>query len=86
MSSIVDIVPTDPSDLRRLGARLRELRLAAGETQAQTAAALGMIRTYLSEIEGGRKNITLDTLFSLAQHFAVEPDTLLRVEVPLSEH
>lgn len=79
-------MPIDPSDLRRLGARLRELRLAAGETQAHTAAAVDITRTYLSEIEFGRKNITLDTLFSLAQHFGVEPAALLRVEVRLSEH
>ncbi len=73
-------MPIEPADLQRLGARLRALRRAADQTQGQTAAAVGITRTYLSEIEAGRKNTTLDTLFGLAQHFGVQPADLLRAE------
>jgi transcriptional regulator with XRE-family HTH domain len=60
-----------------MGQRLRELRNCAGETQAATAEAVGLARPYLSAVEAGRKNITLETLYALAEHFNVEPTELL---------
>ncbi|MEE6163427.1 MULTISPECIES: helix-turn-helix transcriptional regulator [unclassified Mycolicibacterium] len=63
------------SELRRLGARLRELRLAAGETQECVAAAVAVTRSYLSEIEAGKTNMTLRTLYALCGHFGVTPAT-----------
>lgn len=77
MLSIVDAVSITQPDLRRLGEHLRALRRAAGETQEQTASAAGLTRTHLTGIEAGRKNITLGTLYSLANHFGVEPADLL---------
>ncbi len=65
-----------------LGQRLRELRKSAGETQAAAAAAVGLARPYLSAIEAGRKNITLETLYALAEHFGVDPTELLRPQRP----
>lgn len=73
-------------ELRRLGRRLRELRSSAGETQATTAAAVGLARPYLSAVEAGRKNITLETLYALAEHFAVDPTELLRPDSTEAEH
>ena len=70
---------SDP-DLRQLGARLRAFRKDAGRTQQQTAVAVGLTRTYLTDIEAGRKNITLRTLYALAEHFGIEPAELLRLE------
>lgn len=67
-------------DLTVLGARLRALRAAAGESQAVTAEAIGVARSYLSDIEAGRRNITVQVLGDLADHFRVEPAELLRVE------
>lgn len=65
-------------ELQRLGQRLRALRSCAGETQATTAAAVGLARPYLSAVEAGRKNITLETLYALAEHFDIDPTELLR--------
>ncbi len=70
----------------RLGQRLRELRNSAGETQAAAAAAVGLARPYLSAIEAGRKNITLETLYALAEHFDVDPTDLLRPQRPEAKH
>ncbi|WP_204079786.1 helix-turn-helix domain-containing protein [Mycobacterium riyadhense] len=70
----------------RLGQRLRELRNSAGETQAAAAAAVGLTRPYLSAIEAGRRNITLETLYALAEHFDVDPTELLRPQLPEAEH
>jgi transcriptional regulator with XRE-family HTH domain len=73
-------------EFRRLGQRLRALRNSAGETQAATAAAVGLARPYLSAVEAGRKNITLETLYALAAHFNVEPNDLLRPECREDHH
>lgn len=78
-SSAVDGVTLSEPDLRQLGARLRALRTDAGHTQLQTAVAIGVTRTYLVDIEAGRKNITLRTLYSLAQQFGTDPAELLRL-------
>lgn len=74
MSSIVDIVAID---LTALGARIHTLRSDAGESQATTATAIGVTRGYLSDIEAGRRNITLAVLSDLADHFGVAPADLL---------
>jgi DNA-binding XRE family transcriptional regulator len=79
-SSVVDGATISDPDLRQLGARLRALRKDAGRTQQQTAVAVGLTRTYLTDIEAGRKNITLHTLCALAEHFGTDPAELLRLE------
>lgn len=73
-------------ELRRLGERLRELRSSVRETQADAAAAVGLARPYLSAVEAGRKNITLETLYALAEHYGVDPTELLRPDRPEVEH
>lgn len=63
--------------LGRLGERLRAARVAKGETQQQTAAAVGIHRTHLSRIEGGGENITMRTLWAFADHLGVSTDSLV---------
>jgi transcriptional regulator with XRE-family HTH domain len=69
-------------EFRRMGQRLREPRNRAGETQAATTEAVGLARPYLSAVEAGRKNITLETLYALAEHFDVDPTELLPARCP----
>ena len=49
-----------------VGLNLRRHRLAAGMTQEELAFRAGMDRTYLSDIERGRRNPTLLTLQDVA--------------------
>lgn len=63
--------------LTELGKRVRAARTQAGETQAATAAAIGVHRTYLVQIEAGRENITIGVLYRLADHFGVRASELL---------
>lgn len=65
-------------DLTVLGARVRALRAEAGESQVVTAAAIGVARSYLSDIEAGRRNISVQVLGDLADHFGVAAADLLR--------
>lgn len=71
-------MPIDDATLQRLGSRLRQLRVDADQTQAQVAQAVGLTRTHLVDIEAGRKNITLKTLYALAHHYGTEPADLLQ--------
>ena len=53
----------------RLGHRIRTLRKAKGWNQDDLALHMGLGRTYISNVERGRKNPSLRTLEILAVGF-----------------
>jgi len=55
-----------------LGRRIKELRRARGLSQEQLAERMGINAKYLSSIERGRENPTLDLLLKLAKSLRVE--------------
>lgn len=62
-----------PSSLRsRFGHRIRELRLASGLNQEAFADRCGFARTYMSRIETGGANPSLDAIKILADALGVE--------------
>ena len=71
-----DIVNT-VERLQELGKRVRDARTSCGQTQAEVAKAVGVHRTHLSAIEAGRENITIGTLYRIADHFGVAASHLL---------
>ena len=50
---------------RLVGARIRLLRLEKGLPQNEVAGKIGISQAYLSNIEKGRNNITLENLLKL---------------------
>lgn len=66
--------------LKRFGNRLKELRLAQNLTQEDLAAQAGFSRSYYTQVETGRRNISLLNLRRLAIHLNVEPKELLDIE------
>ena len=50
-----------------MGARLRARRIALGMTLAEVAEVSGLSLPYVSNLERGHGNPTLDALLSLAQ-------------------
>jgi transcriptional regulator with XRE-family HTH domain len=64
--------------VRRVGARVRRARWAEGLTQEQVAAAVLTFR-LLAELERGRGNPTLRTLFKLAQRLRLPVKDLVDV-------
>jgi transcriptional regulator with XRE-family HTH domain len=64
--------------LRALGARIGELRAAAGITQEQASERLGMLTPNYARIEQGRANATIDTLVRIAKAFDVDVLELFR--------
>ena len=67
-----------PSVLQTVGARLRELRLASGRTQAQLSAATGISESTLSRLESGQRTPTLELLLALSSAHDVTIDDLVR--------
>jgi transcriptional regulator with XRE-family HTH domain len=61
--------PSHPQDipLWRLGATLRQYRSQRGLSQQALATSTGIRRAYLSDIERGKRNITVLTLLHLMQ-------------------
>jgi len=64
-------------DGARLGARLRELRLAAGLTQAELARRTGIHRPNIARVEAGRHTPSLETLARLATAIGVPTTVVL---------
>ena len=56
------------SDVRgRFGVRLRKLRKQRGWTQVEMAEILGLDRSYVAEIEEGKRNVCLMNIEVIAQ-------------------
>lgn len=65
-------------DMRRLvGRNVKRFRLDRGLTQEQFAALSGFGQNYLSDLERGRRNPTVVTLWELAQSLGVTPTDLI---------
>lgn len=69
----------NPRDTHRMvfGERVRELRQAAGMSQEGLADASGLHRTYISSLERGQRNVSLDNIHALARALGVSPSALL---------
>lgn len=64
-------------DIRKLfGANVRRYRVAAGLSQEAVAARMGVDRAYVSAIERGAQNVTLLSLWEIAQALSVRPKDL----------
>lgn len=65
-------------DMRRLvGLNFARLRRAKGLTQEQYAELSGFTQQYVSDLERGRRNPTVVTLFHLASPLGVLPADLV---------
>lgn len=68
--------PTDAPRMAAVGAAIRELRENAGESKAAAAEAMGLTRQYLRGIEDGERNVSLERLFDIADHYGVKVKSL----------
>ena len=64
-----------------LGQRIKRLRARLGLTQDVLAERIQISPKYLSNIERGRENPTLDTLLRLARSLKVEPWEIFLLEI-----
>ena|SRR5580765_566161 len=63
---------------RSLGRRLRDARKHAGIRQEEAAQLIGAVRTTLSAIENGLRDLCPDELALLSQAYGLEPYALLK--------
>ena len=61
----------------RVGRAIRELREASGLSQEALAEEAGLHRTYISLVERGKRNITVDALSQIAEALNVYPSRLI---------
>lgn len=67
--------------MRKLvGRNVARLRLEKGLTQERLAEESGFTQQYLSDLERGRRNPTVVTLYHLATALGVEPAALLAID------
>ncbi|KHS82549.1 helix-turn-helix domain-containing protein [Pectobacterium carotovorum] len=63
----------------RFGQRVKTLRLQAGLSQEAFADKCGLDRTYISGIERGVRNPTLEVIGVIADGFGIELKTLFDI-------
>ena len=59
------------------GGNVRRRRLELGLSQAELADRAGIHRAYLSTVENGKRNVSIDNISRLAFALEVEPSFLL---------
>lgn len=65
-------------DMRKLvGANVRRARTAQGLTQEELAVRSGFSQQYISELENGRRNPTIVTIYELAQALCIAHEALV---------
>ncbi len=69
-----------PIDCGRLliGSNIRRLRSERELSQQELAAEAGINRAYLSTVENGKRNISIDNIIAIANALMVDPRQLLR--------
>ncbi|WP_081925570.1 helix-turn-helix transcriptional regulator [Bosea sp. UNC402CLCol] len=64
------------------GLNVQRLRRERKLSQEQLSFVSGRTRAYISSVEAGRRNATLDTLEILAKALGVEPQDLITAKAP----
>jgi transcriptional regulator with XRE-family HTH domain len=70
------------TNLKAIGARVRELRLAENIGQEELAAIIGISRSTLAGIETGKDRGGIETMIAIADHYKVPMDWLLARKLP----
>jgi transcriptional regulator with XRE-family HTH domain len=65
---------------RKVAGRIQRARWRLGWTQADAAHEIGLTYRYFAEVERGRRNPTLDVLFSIATGLKVRVADLVDVQ------
>lgn len=63
-----------------IGKRIRSIRKAKGYTQEQLAERAGLSSKYLSRIELGKENPTLNVFISISSGLGIEPIDIFNIQ------
>lgn len=63
---------------KQLGKRIRKLRLEKGWSQEQLSFEADLHRTYISHLEQGKRQISVETLCRIAQGLGISSSELIK--------
>ena len=66
------------SEAQKLGSNLKKIRMKKSISQGDIARALNVARSFVSDIENGKRNPTLTTITKLAKAIGVSTSELLK--------
>ena len=66
------------SEAQKLGSNLKKIRMRKSISQGDIARALNVARSFVSDIENGKRNPTLATITKLAKAIDVSTSELLK--------
>lgn len=66
--------------LQILGQNIKNIRKSKQISQIDLAVAVGIDRSYLSEIENGRRNLSVNILYAIADALEVKISDLLSMD------
>jgi len=62
----------------KLGSKIQKLRHQHKWSQEELADRTDLHRTYISHIEGGKREISLETVCKIAKGFGISPSDILK--------
>ena len=62
----------------KLGRKIRETRVKEGYSQEELASRCGLHRTYISDIERGERNVSVENIEKIAKALKTEATELLK--------
>lgn len=72
------LVQLEPKEV--LARNVRRLRTSTGLSQEELAARAGLHRTYISSVERGQRNVSLENIFAIASALGCDPRELIDAE------
>lgn len=64
---------------KNFGLAIKKLREETGLSQEKFALSIGMDRTYYASVEAGKRNISLQNIYKIAQGFDISVSALFVV-------
>ena len=62
----------------KLGKRIKEIRIKGGYSQEELASLAKLHRTYISDIERGGRNVSVENIEKIAMALKIDPSELLK--------
>lgn len=63
---------------KKLGEKIRKIRIEKGLSQERFALSIGMDRTYFASVEAGKRNISLINIAKIADGFNISLEELFK--------
>lgn len=70
---------------KNFGLAIKKLREETGLSQEKFALSIGMDRTYYASVEAGKRNISLQNIYKIAEGFDISVSSLFVVVEKMEE-